>query len=146
MLKVKIFSVIFVLIFGCREKYDQVEEKIVPVITSDSALVEFSFSINKETYLYSIYGEPPQIAIWLENKDSTYYKTAWVTHRAVKNDWVGKVECLVALPYWDFKRRGENKKIMPDAVTTATPKEGHTVRKVRVAPGSRWTFYIEVNA
>jgi hypothetical protein len=87
---------------------------------------------------------------WLEYPDSTFYRTVWVTHRAGKNDWVGKVECLVALPYWDDRRKTK-KQLQPgqeelDGVSGATPKTGELVATIEVPENSQWIYYIEVNA
>jgi len=99
--------------------------------------IQFKMSINRDVYIYTNYGEPPQIAIWLENSDSSFYRTVWVTNRAGKNDWIGKVECLVALPYWDHRRQTIQKsQSLPkevDGYSGPTPKGGEK-------------YYIEVNA
>ena len=117
-------------------------------IEEPGAILEFSFELNKKAWYYTNFGEPAQIAIWLEYPDSTYYRTVWVTRRAGKNKWVGKIQCPVALPYWD-SRRGHSKKDKPenvDAVSSATPKAGPFKISTTVPENSRWLYYIEVNA
>ena len=112
--------------------------------------IQFKMSINRNVYIYTNYGEPPQIAIWLENSDSSFYRTVWVTNRAGKNDWIGKVECLVALPYWDHRRQTIQKsQPLPkevDGYSGPTPKGGEFVATIKVSECSQWKYYIEVNA
>lgn len=122
---------------------------------ADSSLVniEFSFDVNRDVYKYSNYGEPPQVAIWLENPDSQLVKTVWVSDRAGRNDWKGKFECPVALPFWEsrhqlekstFRERNLLERLI-DAITGATPKEGKFTARIEVPKGSPWIYYIEVN-
>jgi len=110
----------------------------------------FKMSINRNVYIYTNYGEPPQIAIWLENPDTSFYRTVWVTHRSGKNDWSGKVECKVALPFWNFRRQVDKQSQLPvpvaDALTGATPKSGELLAKITVPVNTSWLYYIEVNA
>jgi len=112
--------------------------------------VNFKMSINRNVYIYTNYGEPPQIAIWLENPDTSFYRTVWVTNRSGKNDWVGKVECKVALPCWDYKRQmvQESQPTLEemDGLTGATPKMGELYASITVPVNSRWQYYVEVNA
>jgi hypothetical protein len=111
--------------------------------------IQFKMTINRNVYIYTNFGEPPQIAIWLENPDSNFYRTVWVTHRSGKNDWKGKIECLVALPYWDQRKvlkKSQNVIAEPDVITGATPKRGELIATITVPEKSHWRYYIEVNA
>ncbi len=118
----------------------------------NSATLVFSLTLNSEVYKASNYGEPPQIAIWLENRDSGIIRTIWVTRRLGKSDWDGRVECITALPYWVSRyniatdTQGPPTIFDPlsDAVTGATPKKALTVT-TSVIPGSYWNYFIEVN-
>lgn len=118
----------------------------------NSATLIFSLTLNSEVYKASNYGEPPQIAIWLENRDSGIIRTVWVTRRLGKSDWDGRVECLTALPYWvsryniasDTKGPPTTFDPLSDAVTGATPKKALTVT-TSVIPGSYWNYFVEVN-
>ncbi len=140
-----------VVVVDCQKEH-QSEPKSVPrAEAGDSSWVRLNFSltVDKNTYLYSDYGEPPQLAIWLEYPDGKFYKTVFVTHRVGANDWVGKVDCPVALPIWESWQFG--KKRRPDetqkirAVTGATPKGGIFRPDIQVPPGSRWRYFVEVN-
>ncbi len=147
---------------GCGDQ----EIKVVPQndgsnFTADSvsvqkyknmAVLNFTLTLNPDIYKATNYGEPPQIAIWLEKPDSGIVRTVWVTRRIGKSDWNGKVECLTALPYWvncyniETETEGPPTSFNPlsDVITGATPKK-ELVAKTGVLPGSFWNYYIEVN-
>lgn len=144
---------LFVLIVCfCSSVCQQKQDSSIEVANEGTKLatVEFSFSIDQEVYLYTIHGEAPQIAIWLEYPDSSFYRTVWVTHRAGKNDWVGKIECQVALPFWKYRKNSIKNKYhkdeKTDTVTGATPKQGPFTVSVKIPGDKRWIYYIEVNA
>lgn len=133
------------LLPGCNNKNNP-DDSFDP---EKSDLIEISFEVDKETYLLTDYGEPPQIAVWLEDADSKFYKTIWVTRRSGKNDWQGKVECPVSLPYWNLRRAGEEdpgfwEKVV-DAISGATVAEGKIKRSIRVPKNKKWKSFIEVN-
>ena len=120
--------------------------------TENALLLKFELILDKDVYTNSIHGEPPQIAIWLEDPTSQVIKTVFVTYRSATGNWIGKVSCPVALPYW-FSRYGEetntqgpptHKSPAVDAVTGATPKF-ELIARVEVVPKSRWNYFIEVN-
>lgn len=117
--------------------------------TWNKAELEFKIHINEELILQSVYGESPTFAIWLENPDTGDSKTIFVTNRAGKGDWEGKVEVPTALPKWqsiaDKERQTEQSDIEVDAVSGATPLPGYFVTRVRVKPGSKWNCWIEMN-
>ena len=52
---------------------------------------------------------PPQIAIWLEDKDGNYLSTVYVTHKIATQSWLmaGKNRRKEALPHWCYSRGGE---------------------------------------
>ena len=135
---------------SCDKQTAKEQEQPAIVDARETETLEFSFNINKAVYLKTNFGEAPQIAIWLEFADSSFYKTVWVSHRAGKNDWVGKVECTVALPSWDSRRKNEKSKNIItriiDAITGATIKEGKLQARVNVLPDKILRYYIEVNA
>ncbi len=117
--------------------------------TWNKAELEFKIHINEELILQSVYGESPTFAIWLENPDTGDSKTIFVTNRAGKGDWEGKVEVPTALPKWqsiaDKERQTEQSDIEVDAVTGATPLPGYFTTRARVKPGSKWNCWIEMN-
>jgi hypothetical protein len=114
--------------------------------------LRFSFVVVKDIYQKTNFGQPPQVAIWIENPDSSIVKTVWITHRTAKQDWKGKVECPVSLPIWEHRIQLKNKVAREivknstvDAVSAATPKEGVVVASIGVPMYSQWNYYIEVN-
>lgn len=146
-------------IVGC-EKSSEAEPKqilkeiTVPVRKDDSMGAElvFSLSIDRDVYDDSDFGEPPQIAIWLESLDGSTIKTVFVTYRVGSGHWLGKVMCSAALPYWVGRYNKETgttgpptfRSKAPDAITGATPKQDLTAA-VSVPIGSKWKYFVEVN-
>ncbi len=117
--------------------------------------VKLAFTIrqNPEVYEESIYGEPPQLAIWIENPDNGQTQTVYVTRRAGNGQFEGKMGVPVALPAWIAAFRKETgrtdfpipSKPVHDAVSGATLKEEQISKEVVVDEGTRWNYYIEVN-
>ncbi|TFG96269.1 MAG: hypothetical protein E4H13_12360, partial [Calditrichales bacterium] len=113
---------------------------------SNAVILKFSLFIDQDAYELTNYGDAPHLAIWLENRDSNQVRTVWVSHRAGKNDWKGKVECPVALPYWNnrhsFEHSGFHERNfitgVIDAVTGATPTGGEFTQEITVPENSRW--------
>jgi hypothetical protein len=118
-----------------------------------TATILFTIHQERDVYDRSDYGEPPQFAIWLENKESGRIKTVFVTYRTATGDFEGKAECPVSLPAWIGAFRKETgrediptlKKPAIDSVTGATPKAKRFKTRVQVPEGSRWYYYVEVN-
>jgi hypothetical protein len=121
--------------------------------TNGKTEIEYKFHINKQRVLESVYGESPTFAIWMEDPVSGANRTIFVTSRAGLGDWEGKAEVPEALPRWDEVRREEIKSLelsgktslAPDAISGATPEPGYFIERVRVAPGSKWICWIEMN-
>lgn len=148
---------IILLVFaipGCDRQVEQpaTEGSVPTKKMNDWPMVEFSFLVNRSNWEYTLFGEPPQLAVWLEQPGSNNIQTVWVSHRTGKNQWKGKVECPTSLPYWKsrnvleqsgFKERTLIQRLV-DALTGATPKEDFNTT-VQLPPGSRWTYYIEAN-
>jgi len=134
-------------ISSCKQEAISLKPEGASALLADSAETEcivLSFSVNPFAYRWSNFGEAPQIAVWLVNTDSSFYKTIWVSHRAGLNKWLGKVECREALPVWDKHRAGSREK--PDAVSGATVKSGSFSTIIQVLPGKKYLCYCEVNA
>jgi hypothetical protein len=119
---------------------------------SETVALVFEVELNQRVYEDSTWGDPPQLAIWLENERDRSVRTVAVTHRTGAGDWEGKVECAVALPYWVGFYNAETGTEGPptwnhpaaDAITCATPRATlHATGQVR--RGSRWEYYVEVN-
>jgi hypothetical protein len=115
--------------------------------------IEFRIHINEKLVKESTFGEPPTFAIWLEDPGTGSTQTIFVTSRAGRGDWEGKSSVPVALPKWfqvnEKEKANKNKltNIMSDQliISGATPKPGYFATRVRVAPGSKWICWIEVN-
>jgi len=112
----------------------------------------FQIELDRRVYENSAWGDPPQMAIWLQNETDESIRTVAVTHRTGAGDWEGKVECSVALPCWVMFYNRETTTEgpptwdhpAPDAITCATPRaELHTV--AQVPRGTHWTYFVEVN-
>lgn len=111
--------------------------------------LEFRIGINRDLVLLSVYGEPPTFAIWLEN-DKGQLENIYVTHRAYTNDWEGKPEVPVALPYWSqlnesglFDRKEGFLDL--DAVSGATPRDDIFAVRVEVPADTTLKCWIEMN-
>ncbi len=115
--------------------------------------IEFEIHQDKDLILLSLFGEPPQFAIWLEDPLSHRLQTVFVTYRSGSGDWIGKTECPAALPRWFEVFRQETNSTglptfdnpVPDAVTGATPQAEHFKTNFEVELGSRWICWIEMN-
>ena len=82
----------------------------------------------------------PQIAIWAEDMDGKYLETLYVTQKFATQDWgimsgaADATHRVESLPYWMFKRGAAGvpsptkKAPLPDAVTSASPKEDFTLK------------------
>lgn len=118
----------------------------------DTVLLTFQIELNRLVYEDSTWGDPPQLAVWFLNRADSSIRTVLVTYRTAACDWLGKVECSVALPYWvSFYNKQTGTKgppkwdsPIPDAVTCATPKASLTT-VVEVPRASRWQYFVEVN-
>jgi len=116
-------------------------------------LIEFEIHQDMDLIRQSLFGEPPQFAIWLEDAASGRLQTVFVTYRSGYGDWVGKVECPAALPRWFevFKEETDSTELpnfykpAADAVTGATPKAEEFETSARVPYGSKWICWIEMN-
>lgn len=122
---------------------------------SGQAEVTLVFEIEQDPQVYdsSLYGEPPQFAIWLENKVTGAVKTVYVTRRTGTGTFEGKTGVPVALPVWISYFQNETgrsdlpspRKPVDITVTGPTLKESDLKKQVRVAAGSSWNYYVEVN-
>ena len=121
--------------------------------TGSSTLIEFTIQQDMNLIRQSLFGEPPQFAIWLEDPKTQRLKTVFVTYRSGYGDWIGKTECPVALLRWFevFKEETRSTELpsfkhhVPDAITSATPDTENFKTAVEVEPGSRWICWIEMN-
>ncbi|MFZ5519518.1 MAG: hypothetical protein ACOY90_23030 [Candidatus Zhuqueibacterota bacterium] len=116
-------------------------------------ILEFSVVVDRDVYEYTNYGEPPQMAFWLERPETGDIRTVWVSHRTGRRQWKGKVECPVALPFWEsrhaleksnFRERHLLQRLL-DAITGATPQGGVFSVKTTAPENSHWDYFIEVN-
>ena len=139
---------LIILMYGCDGAKNDSEIPAGTEKNSTAITLEFSMRINEKSYQYTNFGDPPQIAIWIEDPKSGVIRTVWVTRCAATNNWKGKVDCPVALPVWKNQHRlGKSEaEYKTDVTSGATPATGLLTLKAQVPPGSRWNYYIEVNA
>lgn len=133
----------FILIFCSEKKNNTVANNTVK---KPEAVFTVIITLDRKAYYYTNFGEPPQMAIWLENQDGTKFIPVWVTHRSAYNNWKGKIECPVALPYWDQRKFIGSEKFAVDSYSGATPL--NDVLKVPFMQDltGKWFSFIEVNA
>lgn len=118
-----------------------------------AATIEFKIRQNLDLILFSDFGEPPQVAIWLENPETHAFRTVYVTRRSGKGEWEGKLECPASLPRWFEVFRKEfgktclpnSKQPVPDGISGATCTEETFSARIDVPVGSKWICWIEVN-
>lgn len=124
----------------------------LPLTEAGDVKLKFILHQNADVYEESIYGEPPQIAIWIEDPRNGATQTVYVTRKSGTGTFEGKTNVPVALPYWFQayrKSTGRNDfpspaNPLPDAITGATTR-GTILRELQIKKGSRWNYYIEVN-
>jgi hypothetical protein len=120
--------------------------------TPETVTLLFEIELNQQVYEDSTWGDPPQMAVWLQDETDDGIRTVAVTHRTGAGDWEGKVECSIALPYWaTFHNRETGTQGPPtwdhpaaDAITCATPR-AKLNPTARVPRGTRWAYFVEVN-
>lgn len=140
-----IFILLFVWLVACTNT--------VKTNTGEGVQLLLSIQLERDIYEQSNYGEPPQFAIWLEDKETGDVRTVFVTRRTATGDFEGKVECPVSLPVWIGAFRKETGRTdfptprnpAPDAITGATPKIKEFQVQVRIPKGSNWYYYVEEN-
>jgi adenosylhomocysteine nucleosidase len=112
----------------------------------------FSFTVDPKVYSQSKYKKPPQIAIWLEQREQKKIQTVYVTEKTAKGTWGKNITRPVSLPYWVRRWNRETgsqgdpnpKQSAMDAVTAATPKQAQRIARA-VPADSTWNYFIEVN-
>ena len=147
-----VFSVFCSMSCGRKVESIEMDGMGMNTIRQNWPVLEFSMTINRHNWEHTDFGEPPQLAIWLERPDSGWVRTVSVSHRTGRNQWKGKVECPTALPYWKSRHRIEKSgfrertrlRRLADAISGATPRENFSTQ-IRVPPESQWEYYIEVN-
>lgn len=120
---------------------------------TNTVLIDFEIRQDMDLIRLSLFGEPPQFAIWLEDAESGRLQTVFVTYRSGYGEWVGKVECPAALPRWFEVFKAETgstelpnfDKPAADAVTGATPRVEQFKTSARLPYGSRLICWIEMN-
>ena len=120
--------------------------------SGETVRLAFRVKIDRQVYIQSDWGHPPQLAIWLEEPGGGKIRTLWVTYRTGACDWTGKAACPVSLPYWVGRYNRETNTTGPptyqrpvaDAITQPTPKNEFRMA-AEVPRGSTWDYFIEVN-
>ena len=137
-----LWGVLVMVCIGMEHAYPQAEVAVLFEIEQDPAV-----------YDRTMYGEPPQFAIWVENKNSGAIKTVYVTKRMGTGNFEGKTGVPVALPMWiSYFRKETGRTDMPTprkpvdvAVSGPTLKESNIKKQIKLPAGSAWNYYIEVN-
>ncbi len=124
---------------------------VIPAADEQNTLkLHVSLRFNTELYRGTSYSEPPQMAIWIEEKNGKKRpQTLWVTSRMAENRWEGKLYCPLALPIWEaiFKSRWpiiRGRRQLPDGVSSATPQEVLNLTRILPNDGD-WLLRIELN-
>ena len=116
--------------------------------TKGRVQVEFNIHFNQTAIYLSVYSEPPQFAIWLENPQNGQCQQVFVTYRVSRGDWEGKAD-VPALPRWKtIFRDGGAQNIRSDeeiAISGATPKDEYFRVRAEIPPESEWICWIEMN-
>lgn len=120
--------------------------------TPETVTLLFQIELNQQVYEDSTWGDPPQMAVWLQDETDQSIRTVAVTHRTGAGDWEGKVECSIALPCWaTFYNRETGTQGPPtwdhpaaDAITCATPRAKLNAT-AKVPRGTQWKYFVEVN-
>jgi hypothetical protein len=115
--------------------------------------LEITICQDTDLILFSEFGEPPQIVVWLEDPADGRLRTVFVTYRTGSGDWEGKSECPGSLPRWYQIYELETgvpgmprpETPVPDGVSGATVKTECFTRSRDMEPGSRWVCWIEMN-
>ena len=125
------------------------------VVNSDEVILEFKIHQEQSIYKESIYGEPPQFAIWLEDVNTRKIQTVVVTRKTGTGDFEGKARVPVALPAWiEAFRRETGRDDFPtpdhpvtdhDIISRPTPKISEFSYQIRVSEDLKWRYYVEVN-
>ena len=121
--------------------------------TLNKTELEFLIHINEELVKQSVFGESPTFAIWLEDPDTGETHTVFATRRVATGDWEGKRDVPGALPVWSeihqaeqLRKNQKTEAVLDDVISTgATPLPGYFRSRVRIAPGSTWICWIEMN-
>lgn len=148
--RLAVFGALIALSVGSCHDNDVREHATDP--TPETVTLVFQIELNQQVYENSAWGDPPQMAVWLQDETDEGIRTVAVTRRTGAGDWEGKVECAVALPTWVvFYNRETGTQgpptwdhPAPDAITCATPRA--TLKAtIQVPRDTRWTYFVEVN-
>jgi hypothetical protein len=132
------------------------DRRRLPPEPGETPMIRLRLSITQDLDVVAKtdFGEPPQIAVWLEPLPNGKPRTLYVSHRAGTGDWLGKSDCPDALPRWFAAYRAEHglahgvptpQNPLPDAIARPTPHEPELIVKAQLPPGSRWRIWLEVN-
>jgi hypothetical protein len=141
-------------------------EEIVGSTTSENAGITVEIDAGS-AYLHRLrilplirVKSPPQIAVWVETESGEFLETLYVTSRAGTGSWrsapldgtpAEEITRPEALPVWSHRAgradltEGTAAGTDPDAVTSATPKSGYSVKSGLPAQSGTVRVLLEVN-
>ena len=151
------------LIAGCASKQKLTSETETITTTPETINTKLEFNLSKGKY-----HNHPTFAMWIEDLDSNYIETLYVTQYFAKGvfghgesepgKWKnepGEVRRPAALPYWSHKRNVKAsdglfapspETAVPDALTGATPKDNFTLKTgTKVSGDKEFRVLFEVN-
>jgi len=139
---------ILIILVSCSDS--EVKSRSIPGLKQKNNNVSFEIEINEDNYRNTIFGESPQISIWAEDNDHNKFVNIYVTERTWKDDWVGKIHCEVALPFWNrrrklFKLASDSLRYDIEAVSSATSKNNQISTGIYLNKNTNWQYFIEVN-
>ena len=162
-MKKKLIIILSMLVAACasQQKLTGTSETITTTPETINTKLEFQLTAGK-------YHNHPSFAIWIEDMDSNYVETLYVTEYFAKGvfghgeseqgKWKnepGEVRRPAALPYWSHKRNikatdglyaPSPATAVPDALTGATPKGSFTLKTgTKIYGNEKYRILFEVN-
>ena len=140
---------VYVILVSCSNS-EQPSDSNQELKQQKKSNVFFEIYINEDNYRNTLFGESPQISIWVEDVEAKYFKNIYVTQRTWKDDWIGKVHCEVALPYWKsraniFEIKSQLITDNIEGVSSATSKSNIIKTGFYLDENILWKFFIEAN-
>lgn len=122
---------------------------------SQHVKLNFELYTDENIYVMSSYGEAPQFAIWVLDRESDQMKNVFITQKSATGNFIGRSGVPVALPFW-FGNLMEHQLHFGiptpkspvadvDVVSGPTPKKSSLLFEQEVIKGTNWDYFIEIN-